>query len=92
MEQKPFGNVSFVENPEPRVPCVLLLDTSKSMAGPPAEELAAGLAVYKESVAADSLAAKRVEVAVVTFGGTVETPCDFATVRPIQAAGAAPEG
>src|SRR4051794_10321077 len=40
MEQVPFGNASdafgtndFAENPEPRVPCVLLLDVSDSMQG-----------------------------------------------------------
>src|SRR5437773_1785881 len=30
-EQLPFGTNDFAENPEPRCPCVLLLDTSGSM-------------------------------------------------------------
>src|ERR1700722_7575138 len=31
-EQQPFGDVSLAANPEPRCPCVLLLDVSGSMA------------------------------------------------------------
>ena len=31
-EQIPFGASEFAENPEPRCPCLLLLDTSASMA------------------------------------------------------------
>jgi uncharacterized membrane-anchored protein YhcB (DUF1043 family) len=33
VDQVPFGTDSFAENPEPRVPCVLLADVSSSMAG-----------------------------------------------------------
>ena len=32
-EQQPFADAEFAENPEPRCPCVLLLDTSTSMQG-----------------------------------------------------------
>lgn len=79
MEQIPFGTNDFAENPEPRVPCVLLLDVSGSMGGQPILELNEGLTVYKDELAADALASKRVEVAVVTFGGIVQTACDFTT-------------
>jgi uncharacterized protein YegL len=84
VEQVPFGTNDFAENPEPRVACVLLLDVSGSMAGAPIAELNAGLTAYKEDLAADSLASKRVEVAVVTFGGVVETVCDFTTAEGFQ--------
>lgn len=30
MEQIPFGPSEFADNPEPRVPCVLILDVSGS--------------------------------------------------------------
>jgi len=76
-----FGTNSFAENPEPRVPCVLLLDVSGSMAGQSINELNAGLVTYKDELAADALAAKRVEVAVVTFGGEVQTVVDFTTAE-----------
>lgn len=81
MDQVPFGTDSFAENPEPRVPCILLLDVSSSMAGDPINELNAGLQAYKDELSADSLAAKRVEVCVITFGSAVEKVCDFNTAE-----------
>lgn len=97
MDQKPFGGVSFAENPDPRCPCVLLLDVSGSMEGAAIAELNAGLSTYKDELAADSLAAKRVEVAVVTFGGEVTTVNDFKPVgefqpKPLEADGDTPMG
>lgn len=67
-EQVAFGTDNFAENPEPRCPCVLLIDTSGSMNGTPITELNAGLMSFKEELVADTLAMKRVEIAVVTFG------------------------
>lgn len=83
MEQNPFkdGEIGFAENPEPRCASILLLDTSGSMAGAPIQQLQEGLAVYKDELFADSLAKKRVEVAIVTFGGTVEVPQTFTTAE-----------
>jgi hypothetical protein len=40
---KLYETVEFAENPEPRCPCVLLLDTSSSMRGTPIAALQAGL-------------------------------------------------
>ena len=37
--QIPFAAAEFAENPEPRCPCLLLLDTSASMRGRPIAEL-----------------------------------------------------
>jgi uncharacterized protein YegL len=84
VEQIPFGTNDFAENPEPRVACVLLLDISGSMAGARIAELNAGLKAYKEDLSGDSLASKRVEVAIITFGGTVQTVCDFTTAEGFQ--------
>jgi uncharacterized protein YegL len=67
-EQIPFGTDNFADNPEPRCPCLLLLDTSGSMSGNPIAELNAGLIGLKDELIADSLAMKRVEIAVVSFG------------------------
>ncbi|MES1982260.1 MAG: VWA domain-containing protein [Pseudomonadota bacterium] len=67
-EQVAFGTDSFADNPEPRCPCLLLLDTSGSMNGAAINELNAGLVAFKEELSADSLAMKRVEVAVISFG------------------------
>lgn len=81
MEQLPFGTNDFADNPEPRVPCVLLLDVSSSMQGEPIRQLNEGLISYRDELTADSLASKRVEVAVITFGSEVKTECDFSTVE-----------
>ncbi len=81
VEQIPFSAPTFadprlVENPEPRCPVVLLLDNSGSMQGEPLNELNAGLVAFKDSLASDQLAMKRVELAIVSFG-PVKTVQEF---------------
>lgn len=68
LEQMPFGNLEFADNPEPRCACLLLLDTSGSMKGAKIAQLNQGLGEFARQLRADSMAAKRVEVAVVSFG------------------------
>lgn len=75
-----FSGAEFADNPEPRCPCVLLLDNSWSMNGPPITELNQGLATFKEELLADSLAAKRVEIAIISFG-PVEVVNEFQTAE-----------
>ncbi len=79
-----FEASEFAENPEPRVPCVLLLDISGSMSGQPIAELNQGLVTLKDTLSADSLARKRAEIAIVTFGGTVNVIQDFTTAEQFQ--------
>lgn len=103
-EQQPFADVGLATNPEPRCPCVLLLDVSGSMAEIVAGDtkdlgytvqqdgqtyravsggttklqlLEDGLRAYQSDLTTDSLAAQRVEVSVITFGGEVQTVCPF---------------
>jgi uncharacterized protein YegL len=103
-EQQPFGEIALASNPEPRCPCVLLLDVSGSMAAVVANAgqdtgqtvdqdgktyrvvsggttridlLNGGLRAYHADLMGDSLAAQRVEVCVITFGGSVETVVPF---------------
>lgn len=111
IEYAGFNASRFADNPEPRVPCVLILDTSGSMAEVVADSghltgenvmqdgqlynvvsggktridlLNEGLVTLKETLAADSLASRRAEIAIVTFGGTVSTVQDFVTAESFQ--------
>jgi len=78
LEQTPFySSVTLASNPEPRCPCVLVLDTSGSMSGAPIEELNRGVETLINELCLDGLASKRVELAVVTFGTGVQLSSDF---------------
>lgn len=95
-DQVPFAHPEFPENPEPRCPCLLLLDTSGSMTGEPIRELNGGLINFKDELMADALAVKRVEIGIITFG-PVSVECDFQTADVFQtptlvANGATPMG
>ena len=84
--------VEFAENPEPRCACVLLLDTSGSMQGEPIAALNGGLNVFKQSLVKDPLAARRVEVAVVTFDNEVKIVQDFVTADAFEPPALAAQG
>jgi uncharacterized protein YegL len=79
------------DNPNPRVACVLLLDTSYSMSERhgadgrvPIDELNDGFALFCKEVGEDEYASKRTEVAVVTFGGVARVAIDFTEGRDLQ--------
>ena len=76
--------VEFAENPEPRCPCILLLDTSGSMQGAPIAALNEGLRQFRSNLAQDGLASRRVEVAVVTFNSEVKIAADFITANQFE--------
>lgn len=91
------SSLAYADNPDQRTPCVLCLDTSYSMAGEPIMELNNGLQAFKQALTEDRLAARRVEVSIVTFGSSVDLVQDFVTagdfVPPtLRANGATPMG
>lgn len=76
--------VEFAENPEPRCPCVLLVDTSGSMQGAAISALNEGLRAFKNDLMKDALASRRVEVAIVTFSSDVQIVQDFVTADQFE--------
>src|SRR2546427_7359653 len=88
----------FAINPDPRCACVLLLDTSGSMGGAAIDSLNDGLKAFQEDLQEDSLARRRVEIAIITFGKDgCQTRQDFTTagqfVAPtLEADGGTPMG
>ena len=81
-EQIPFhASLELAQNPEPRCPCVLVLDCSASMAGQAIEELNRGVQTLVAELSKDRVASKRVEIAVVTFGKEVRLASDFYCTR-----------
>jgi uncharacterized protein YegL len=72
------------DNPDPRIACVLLLDTSSSMSGQPMDELNRGFALFCDEIKKDDLAKKRAEVAVITYGGRARVEVPFTEGRDLQ--------
>ncbi|MBP0014336.1 MAG: VWA domain-containing protein [Roseofilum sp. SBFL] len=72
--------LEFADNPEPRCPVVLLLDTSSSMSGAPITQLNAGVATFQQEVQRDPTASLRVEVAIIAFSSDAQLVQDFVTL------------
>lgn len=87
----------LVENPNARIPVALVLDTSGSMDGQPINELNEGVKMFFSAINNDDIAKYSAEIAVVTFGGSVECILDFAgidsqSVPRLRAGGGTPMG
>jgi uncharacterized protein YegL len=74
------------ENPDPRVACVVLADVSGSMQGQPIAALERGYAAFTSYLNTETLASKRVEVAVVTFGSVATVLVPMQEARMLQPA------
>lgn len=80
----------LIDNPSPRCPVALVLDTSGSMSGEPIAQLNAGAQLFIDEVKRDDLARWSVELGVFTAGGRADCLLDFTGVE--QIAGIAPMG
>jgi uncharacterized protein YegL len=72
------------QNPDPRIACALLLDTSSSMTGEPIEQLNRGFELFCDEIKKDDLARKRAEIAVITFGSMARVEIPFTEGRDMH--------
>ncbi len=85
LQQDELAMVEFAANPDPRCPCVLILDTSASMDGAPIAALQNGLQVFQADIRKNTLAQRRVEVAIISFGPNgAEVSQDFVTAGQFE--------
>ncbi len=87
----------YKDNNSQRTPCVLVLDGSHSMDGPPLAELNRGLKLLESELKEDVVARSRVRVLVVRVGGTPSAMGDWTdaiefTAPTIEAYGDTPLG
>lgn len=68
------------ENPTPRVPICLVLDTSYSMAGAPIKELNKGIKHFFSAIKEDDYTRYSAEIAIIIFGGTARKFLDFESI------------
>jgi uncharacterized protein YegL len=61
-------DIALTDNTSQRLPCVLVLDGSGSMSGPPIDELNSGLRLLEEELKKDDVASQRVQLLVIRFG------------------------
>lgn len=74
----------LIDNPSPRCPCVLVLDTSGSMDGSNIRQLNDGVMQFISSLQRDEVAANSVEVAILTAGGNVREVRPFGTAMALD--------
>lgn len=83
-------NQSTIETPrvaapgEPHLACVLLLDTSGSMSGPPIDSLNKAINDFKNKTAMDDLAQKRVDIAIISFDDQPVLVQDFTPISQME--------
>lgn len=84
MEEEVFDVEEFANNPAPRLPIALVLDTSASMDGEPIRELNEALQLFIDEIYNDEIARYSAEICIITFGGLVRLIQDFTTVDRIE--------
>jgi len=82
--QETFGAPKIIAPNEAHLACVLLLDTSGSMTGAPIDNLNRALQVFREKVALDELASRRVDIAIVEFNNDARVVQDFTPIAQME--------
>ena len=77
--------VTYAKNPSQRTPCVLLIDTSGSMAGDPIAEVNAGLKLLESELKTDEIAKVRVHLMLIEFGGDVRVRQSWVDAEKFEA-------
>ncbi len=79
-----IGTDDLVDNPTPRVPVSLCIDTSGSMSGAPIEELVRGVNLFYDAIDEDEDAHDSAEVNIVEFNSAAGLIHDFASIERLQ--------
>ena len=90
LQQERFNDGSIVNEEklsapnEPHLACVLLLDTSGSMAGAPIRSLNNAVNQFKEQVCKDPTSRKRIDIAIIEFNSNVNVVQEFTPISLMQ--------
>lgn len=69
---------------QPHLACVLLLDTSGSMAGEAIKSLNAAINRFKENISQDEIAKKTIDVAIIEFNDTARVVQNFTPISSME--------
>lgn len=85
LNQSSFNEEPRIAAPnEPHLACVLLLDTSGSMAGGPIESLNRGINTFIQQTSMDEMAKKRVDVAIIAFDDEPRIVTEFTPISQME--------
>ena len=79
-----IGADDLVENPTPRVPVSLCIDTSGSMMGDKIRELVEGVNLFYDAIEADDDAHDAAEISIVEFNSGTRLIQDYASIERLQ--------
>lgn len=79
-----IGVDDLVDNPTPRVPVSLCLDTSSSMSGSPIEELIRGVNLFYDAIDEDDDAHDSAEINIVEFNSRAGLVHDYASIERLE--------
>lgn len=77
-------DIKFAENPEPRCPVLLLLDTSSSMRGNPINNLNEAIKIFIAEILQDDQASLSVELSIYSFSSEVNRLEEFGSVDSLE--------